>query len=126
LQRGPGTEQLQSVQLTRRVFIPDPELDSGPDGFLETAALMTQMDLIVTVDTSIAHLAGALGRPVWVALKYAPDWRWLLGREDSPWYPTMRLFRQAAPGQWTPVFAAIAEEVRRIVSERENLNAPRR
>ena len=70
-------------------------LDEGPDGFLDTAAVMANLDLVITSDTSIAHLAGALGRPVWVALRLVPDWRWMLDRADSPWYPTMRLFRQS-------------------------------
>ena len=68
--------------------------DDGPDAFIDTAAVMMSLDLIVTSDTSIAHLAGALGRPVWVALRRVPDWRWMLDRADSPWYPSMRLYRQ--------------------------------
>ena len=71
--------------------------------FSDTAALIAQLDLVITVDTSVAHLAGALARPVWVLLPFAPDWRWLLNRDDSPWYPTVRLFRQPAPGDWTSV-----------------------
>jgi Flp pilus assembly protein TadD len=83
-------------------------LDAGPDAFLDTAAVMLTLDLVITTDTSIAHLAGALGRPVWVALRHVPDWRWLLDRDDSPWYPTMRLFRQTRAGEWAGVFAAMA------------------
>jgi hypothetical protein len=83
-------------------------LDGGPDGFLDTAAVMMNLDLVITSDTSIAHLAGALGRPVWVALRRVPDWRWMLDRADSPWYPTMRLFRQSVDGDWATVFAEIA------------------
>jgi len=64
------------------------------EDFMDAAAVMKNLDLVVTVDTAVAHLAGALGVPVWVLLPFAPDWRWLLEREDSPWYPTMRLFRQ--------------------------------
>ena len=66
------------------------------------------LDLVVTVDTAVAHLAGALGVPVWVALPYVPDWRWLLKGEDSPWYPTMRLFRQSRLGDWCELFERIA------------------
>ena len=78
-----------------------PDFDAGPDAFVDSAAVMASLDLVISADTGIAHLAGALGRPVWVALKYVPDWRWLLDRADTPWYPTMRLFRQPAPGDWT-------------------------
>jgi ADP-heptose:LPS heptosyltransferase len=65
---------------------------------------MMSLDLVITSDTSIAHLAGALGRSVWVVLKFVPEWRWMLDREDSPWYPTMRLFRQQNHGDWKGVF----------------------
>lgn len=81
---------------------------------LETAALMSHLDLIVTVDTMVAHLAGALARPVWTLLHFGADWRWLLDREDSPWYPTMRLFRQPAPGEWVPVIDRLTGELARI------------
>jgi ADP-heptose:LPS heptosyltransferase len=83
----------------------------GPEEMLDTAALMQELDLIVTSDTVTAHLAGALGVPVWVALSTSPDWRWLTQREDSPWYPNMRLFRQGIRGQWAPVFERIAGEL---------------
>ena len=75
--------------------------------FSDTAALMAQLDLVISADTSVAHLAGALARPVWLLLPFAPDWRWLLKRNDSPWYPTMRLFRQPVPGDWTSVVRAV-------------------
>jgi hypothetical protein len=75
--------------------------------FADTGALLSQLDLLVTVDTSVAHLAGALGVPVWVMLPYEADWRWLTGRDDTPWYPTMRLFRQTAPGDWAGVIERI-------------------
>ena len=81
--------------------------------FADTAALMENLDLIMSIDTSVAHLAGALGRPTWVLLKDVPDWRWLLDRPDSPWYPTMRLFRQPAPGDWKTPIAQIANELSR-------------
>ncbi len=90
--------------------------DLGPDltPFTEAAAAMNNLDLVVSVDTSSAHLAGALARPVWTLLPFVPDWRWLLDRGDSPWYPTMRLFRQTAPGDWQGVF----REVEAALSER--------
>jgi hypothetical protein len=74
---------------------------------------MSSLDLIVTIDTSIAHLAGGLGRPVWMAVPYWADWRWMIERPDSPWYPTMRIFRQPEPALWTPVFEEIASALRR-------------
>ena len=82
---------------------------------MDTAAVMKNLDLVITSDTSVPHLAGALGVPVWVALPFVPDWRWLWDRSDSPWYPTMRLFRQKKAGDWEGVFeeirAALADEV---------------
>ncbi|MGG1948120.1 tetratricopeptide repeat protein [Trinickia sp. NRRL B-1857] len=76
--------------------------------FADTAALTEQLDLVISVDTSVAHLAGALGRPAWVLLPFAPDWRWLLERDDSPWYPSVRLFRQRRAGDWTAVIGEVA------------------
>ena len=76
--------------------------------FADTAALATALDLVITVDTAVAHLAGALGRPVWLLNRFDADWRWLRGRDDSPWYPTLRQFRQAAPGDWHDVVRRVA------------------
>jgi tetratricopeptide (TPR) repeat protein len=87
------------------------DFDSGADAFLDTAAAMGNLDLIVTCDTAVAHLAGSLGRPVWVALKHVPEWRWMMDRSDSPWYPTVRLFRQRARGDWKGVFSEIENEL---------------
>ena len=110
LQRGAGTEQLASAGF--------PVLDLGPDldrngAFTDTAAIMANLDLVITSDTSIAHLAGALGVPTWLALPFSPDWRWLLEREYCPWYPSMRLFRQKKRGDWADVFERMAAEVGR-------------
>lgn len=80
--------------------------------FADTAAAMGELDLIITADTAAAHLAGALGRPAWTLLAHTPDWRWQLGRSDSAWYPTMRLFRQPAPGDWNAVFQEVARALR--------------
>lgn len=85
--------------------------------FAETAAVMAALDLVVTVDTAVAHLAGALGRPVWLLLPFVPDWRWLTERQDSPWYPTMRLFRAGRDG-WAPVLRRVAEELRDFATQR--------
>jgi Flp pilus assembly protein TadD len=106
LQKDAGAEQLSSAMT---IEIPDQDFDAGPDGFIDTAAVMMNLDLVITSDTAVAHLAGALGCPVWVALRAVPDWRFMLERPDSPWYPTMRLFRQTARDAWGPVFAAIRE-----------------
>jgi hypothetical protein len=79
--------------------------------FSQTAALVANLDLLISVDTSVAHLAGAMGKPVWLLLPYLPDWRWLLDREDSPWYPTMRLFRQTTAGDWAGVIQKVVEQL---------------
>ncbi len=86
-------------------------VDAAADRWVEAAATVAACDLVVTAETAIAHLAGALGAPVWVALSTAADWRWLVGRDDSPWYPSMRLFRQRTVGAWTEVFARMAGEL---------------
>jgi hypothetical protein len=112
LQKGAGSEQLAALGGLFPVVDLGDRLDAG-GAFLDTAAVMAGLDLVVCCDTAVAHLAGALGVPVWVALAYAPDWRWLLGREDSPWYPTMRLFRQDRRGDWDGVFARLADALRR-------------
>ena len=84
-----------------------PDLETGLVDFADTAAVVQSLDLVITVDTAMAHLAGALGRPVWVLLSAFPDWRWLLDRDDSPWYPTMRLFRQQHIGDWASVVSDV-------------------
>jgi hypothetical protein len=107
LQKFDGVEQLDALPGGMRVEGLPGDFDADLDAFVDTAAIMQSLDLVITCDTATAHLAGALGRPVWVALPYDADWRWLEGRTDSPWYPTMRLFRQAAPDDWISVFAAM-------------------
>ncbi|MBI3466815.1 MAG: glycosyltransferase, partial [Planctomycetes bacterium] len=111
LQKGPGADQVRAVQDHFRVVDLGPEVDEAAGPFMDTAAIITNLDLVITSDTAIPHLAGALGVPVWTALAYAPDWRFLLEREDSPWYPTMRLFRQKKLGDWDEVFDRIAQEL---------------
>jgi tetratricopeptide (TPR) repeat protein len=115
LQKGYGVEQLDELPAGMAVETLGENFDEGPDAFIDTAAAMQSLDLVITCDTSIAHLAGALARPAWVALKFVPDWRWLFNRSDSPWYPTLRLYRQAAPDDWAPVFRSIAEDLARLV-----------
>ena len=93
-----------------------PDIDTTHGGFMDTAAIMLNLDLVISSDTSIPNLAGALGVPVWVALPFIPDWRWFLDRKDSPWYLTMRLFRQKRLGDWTTVFAEIEAVLRETVN----------
>jgi tetratricopeptide (TPR) repeat protein len=111
LQKGFGSEQIATLPASMKVETLGDDFDGGPDAFVDTAAAMESLDLIISCDTSVAHLAGALGRPVWVALKKDAEWRWLRGRSDSPWYPTMRLFRQARHGEWPSVFEAMAAAI---------------
>ena len=114
LHKGAGESQLADIPEGMSVETLGPAFDSGPDAFLDTAAVMMCCDLVVTSDTAVAHLAGALGVKTWVVLKHVPDWRWFLDRSDSPWYPSMRLFRQHSHGDWSGVFrdigAAIQDE----------------
>jgi hypothetical protein len=106
LQKGFGSEQVAAVDFP--VLDLSSRIDEEAGAFMDTAALIRGLDLVVTSDTSIAHLAGALGVPVWVALQFSPNWRWLRRRDDSPWYPTMRLFRQTKIDEWPGVFERIA------------------
>ncbi len=85
--------------------------------FADTAGLIETLDLLISVDTAAAHLAGAMGKPVWILLPFAPDWRWRLKRKDSPWYPTMRLFRQPSRGNWEAVFQRVVQELRKLLLE---------
>jgi Tfp pilus assembly protein PilF len=109
LQKGPAQAQIGAY------WGHAPLVNMGPEigDFADTMAILDNLDLVVSVDTSVAHLAGAMGKPVFLMLPFAPDWRWLLDRSDSPWYPGMRLFRQPKPQQWGPVVAEIAAELER-------------
>jgi hypothetical protein len=111
LQKNAGSEQLNSLPAGMTVERYD--FDNGPDAFLDTAAMMMACDRVISADTAPVHLAGALGVPTWVALKHVPDWRWFLGRDDSPWYPSLRLFRQPVLNDWTSVFKQIQIELGR-------------
>ena len=125
LQKGPGESQLLHVPQGMVVEALGADFDAGPDAFVDTAAVIKCCDLVITSDTAVAHLAGALGVKTWVALKHMPDWRWFLERDDSPWYPSMRLFRQASPGDWEGVFASMkAALAEAMASVRESGSAP--
>ena len=111
LQKYAGAEQLENLPPGMRVETLGEDFDAGPDAFVDCAAVMKNLDLVISSDTAAAHLAGALGCPVWIVLKYVPDWRWMMHRDDSPWYPTARLFRQIRHGDWDEVFERIAREL---------------
>ena len=115
LQKNDGIDQLSSLPPGMHVETLGDEFDAGPQAFADTAALMPSLDLVITCDTSIAHVAGALGRPTWMALQFVPDWRWLLEGTASPWYPTVRLFRQPKRGDWRSVFSEMAAKLTRLV-----------
>ena len=115
LQKDNGTEQLYNLPVPMRVETLGEEFDAGPGAFVDTAAVIESLDLVISCDSAVAHLAGALGRRVWVGLQFVPDWRWQLERFDSPWYPTMRLFRQHTRGAWQNVFAAMEQALREAV-----------
>jgi tetratricopeptide (TPR) repeat protein len=120
LQKNVGLDQLADLPEGMNIETLGDDFDSGPDAFIDTAAVMNNVDLIITCDTSIAHLAGALGRPTWVALKQVPDWRWMLDRRDTPWYPTMRLFRQNERDDWGCVFSQIEQSLRELLARTPN------
>ncbi|MBM4147312.1 MAG: tetratricopeptide repeat protein [Nitrospira sp.] len=110
LQKGEEAKQTKNLPENVKLFdYTDQIVD-----FSDTAALMENLDLIISVDTAVAHLAGALGKPVWTLLPFSPEWRWLLKREDTPWYPTMRLFRQSSLGDWESVMVRVLNELQRI------------
>lgn len=123
LQKGPPA--VQTVQPPEGMDIVD--LTAELDDLADTAALVAALDLVIAVDTSVAHLAGAMGKPVWILLPYAPDFRWLLDREDSPWYPTARLFRQPVADAWASVIARMTGDLHRLADgDRSVLQPPRR
>ncbi|MEJ2040118.1 MAG: hypothetical protein P8X55_14475, partial [Desulfosarcinaceae bacterium] len=111
LQKGPAAVQAESGALPRNFSV----INWGPEfkDFSDTAAAVECLDLVVSIDTSVAHLAGALGKPVWILLPMVPDWRWLLERSQSPWYPTMHLFRQSRYTGWSRVVAHLASALER-------------
>jgi Tfp pilus assembly protein PilF len=116
LQYRDGVDQLARLPADVKIETLGYDFNSGRDAFVDTAAVIANLDLIISSCTSIPHLAGALGRPTWIVLKHVPDWRWLLDREDSPWYPTMRLFRQPERDDWTSVFSKIERELRSLLN----------
>lgn len=109
LQKGPAAAEIAENGWQDRIL----ELGSELGDFADTAAVIAGLDMVISVDTAVAHLAGSLGRPVWILIPFVPDWRWLLGRRDSPWYPSARLFRQTTPGDWTGPIANLVAALRK-------------
>jgi hypothetical protein len=107
LQMGPAAQQVKPLEAHVNLI----DLQDEQKDFADTAAIVAHLDLVISVDTSVVHLAGAMGKPVWVLLHNSADWRWLLAREDSPWYPTARLFRQSEHGKWQDVIARVEREL---------------
>jgi len=116
LQVGPAADEIVSLPQAADLI----NLTAHLDDFSDTAALVANLDLIISVDTAVAHLAGAMGKPVWIMLVHTPDWRWMLDRDDSPWYPTARLFRQPQPGDWNSVAREIASALQIQLSSQEH------
>ena len=112
LQKGPAAAQADSFPGAAPILNLDAEISS----FEDTLAIIDGLDLLITVDTSVAHMAGAMGKPIWVMLPFAPDFRWLLWRTDSPWYPTLRLFRHRAPRRWDVLVPEVAHALAQFVA----------
>jgi ADP-heptose:LPS heptosyltransferase len=114
LQMGPAARRVKELgSLVRLIDLQDEQQDMA-----DTAAIVANLELVISIDTSVAHLAGAMGKPVWILLAKSADWRWLLEREDSPWYPTARLFRQSTLGDWQEVLVRVEGELRELVANR--------
>jgi hypothetical protein len=119
LQKGEPAESQLARAIEQRWEGPEVvDCASGLQDFTETAALIESMDLVISVDTAVAHLAGALAKPVWILLCFDACWRWFLDRDDSPWYPSARLYRQEKPGDWQGVLHKVAADLGRLVAER--------
>ncbi len=119
LQKKHGLDQLSDLPAGVSIIDFGPELDEVNGVFMDSAAMMKNLDLVIASDTAIAHLAGALGAPVWLILPAVPEWRWLMARNDSPWYPTMRLFRQTKPGEWATAFNQINAALKTLVGQKQ-------
>lgn len=118
LQRGAKRDELSASSDRPVIIFPGDDVDQSHGAFMDTAAIMMNQDLVITSDTSVCHLAGALGVAVWTLLPFAADWRWLRDRTDSPWYPTMRLFRQKSMGDWGTVFNDVEGALAKMIEAR--------
>lgn len=124
LQKINGMEQIKELPIDTNLKDLGADFDFSHGRFMDTAAVIENLDLVVTVDTSVAHLAGGLGKPVFVMLPYVADWRWMTNRNDSPWYPSMQLFRQAKPGDWHTVVEAVCSTVASLTAQKRTPTAP--
>ena len=115
LQKHNGLDQLDRISFKEQLTIPNEDFDNGQDAFKDTISLIKDLDLVITSDSALAHLAGSLNKNVWVALKFLPEWRWQLNRNDSSWYPSMRLFRQQEVGKWDHVIEAMEGELKQEI-----------
>ncbi|MDZ4154894.1 tetratricopeptide repeat-containing glycosyltransferase family protein, partial [Methylicorpusculum sp.] len=115
-------DQLAALPTDIKVHQLGPDFDTKNGGFMDSAAIMKQLNLIITVDTAVAHLAGALGVPTWVMLPYHTDYRWMRDRIDTPWYPTMRLFRSQNPDDWKPVIENVTEELKKLTHKNKEIS----
>ena len=116
LQKGPGSEQIDALESPFGLLDFGNELDGEAGAIMDSAAIIKTLDLVIVSDGAIAHLAGALAAPLWILLSKPADWRWMLDREDSPWYPTARLFRQSRRGDWDEVMERVVREVKKHVA----------
>ena len=113
LQKGEAAQALSSPPASMRID----DLSAGLNDFSDTAAAIENLDLVITVDTAVAHLTGALAKPVWTLIYSPPEWRWMIDGDDSPWYPSMRLFRQSSSEEWGPVLERVAVSLRELLAE---------
>jgi len=113
LQKGPGAKEAGSPPGGMKLV----DVTAGIADFADTAGLVANLDLVISVDSAVAHLAGAMGKRVWILVPYCPDWRWMLGRDDSPWYPTAKLFRQVKRGDWESVVERVKLQLLRLTKE---------
>lgn len=120
LQKGPPADQLAELAVTDPAFLQIEDNTAGFNDYADTAAAMDALDLVIAVDTSVAHLAGAMGKPVWILIEqHLPDWRWMLERKDTPWYRSARLFRQRTAGDWAAVVVTLREELKKLLEARQ-------
>jgi tetratricopeptide (TPR) repeat protein len=121
LQKTTGTDQFKNLPENINIIVFDGDFDNSNGRFMDTVSVIENLDIVITVDTSIGHLAGALGKLTWILLPNPADWRWMMDRNDTPWYPNVRLFKQPKPGDWETMIAEVAKELARLVENKKSL-----